>query len=372
MDEPSTQTMQVPSGRLAYIDGWRVVAVALVILAHLSLNTNIGEFYKTSWIGFISGYGEVGVFVFFFISGYVVGKTCLKEVDELGSFSPLAFYIRRLFRIVPPLLIYLIGAYFLLGQELFPIDMLFSSAVYLCNTSLVSCGWYGGHTWSLAFEEQFYLLFPILFSYFEFHKRPHLPMAFLVLLIVFVPFFFAVNWIGKTGFLIIHALFALGYLSAKHADKAISRLGIFGGVVLMLSVLIVFFPTDILMPSADHDTHLFVGKYYKFAYVVAIPAMVLLSGRVATILRYILSNKYIAYLGRSTYSIYLWQQLFTGPTFHDANTYVQFGAIIGMIVVCLIMYEMLELKIVRLGGRISGQIKRGGLPPGPSREDRLA
>src|SRR5580704_15312418 len=87
--------------RLTYIDSWRVIAVALVIVSHLSYwgNADFHFLIFNSRLHFPVYYGTVGVLIFFFISGFVVSKTCLDELRLSGSFSVKAFYIRRVFRI---------------------------------------------------------------------------------------------------------------------------------------------------------------------------------------------------------------------------------------------------------------------------------
>ena len=64
--------------RLGFIDSWRTLSVLAVITAHLTMNQKIAEFLKIHGVGFLGEYGQTGVFVFFFISGYVVlAKRCL-------------------------------------------------------------------------------------------------------------------------------------------------------------------------------------------------------------------------------------------------------------------------------------------------------
>lgn len=346
---------QAQSGRLAYIDGWRVIAVACVIIAHLGLNIQIGAFYKNNWIGFISDYGEVGVFIFFFISGHVVSKTCLKETYNSNDFSTPAFYIRRVFRIAPPLILYLTTCLFLGIYRYidFSTANFLSSASYLCNSSFVNCGWYGGHTWSLAFEEQFYLLFPLIFSFVELRMYPNIILTIFALVIAFMPFVFSVYWIGKTGFIIIHVLFLLGYMSAKHADKVVWRLARYSRYLLILAIIIVFFPTEYICPSAIDDAHLLIGKYYKFSYIFAVPMMVICSGINDNTLKAILSNAYISRLGRATYSIYLWQQLLTGPALQNTGEFFAIGSLVLMIIACVIMYELVETKFIKIGRSLS-------------------
>ena len=104
-------------GRLAFIDSWRVFAVGLVIIAHLMLqNARFAALMTGHHLGFAGDYATIGVFIFFFISGLVVSKTCLEELRRDGDFSVKGFYIRRVYRIVPPLLFYL-AACSLLGSS---------------------------------------------------------------------------------------------------------------------------------------------------------------------------------------------------------------------------------------------------------------
>src|SRR5262249_2185239 len=150
--------------------------------------------------------------------------------------------------------------------------------------------------------------FPLLFSFTMATKNMGrlTPVA---LAIAALPFFFSIHWIGKTGFIVIYALFFAGYLAARYRVclDQIAKLPYVYPLAL-ISTLIVFFPT----PSFDS---LFLDKFFKILYIPAIPIMVLASGIYGGFLTRIFSIAWIAYIGRSTYSIYLWQQLFTGESF---------------------------------------------------------
>jgi peptidoglycan/LPS O-acetylase OafA/YrhL len=186
--------------RLAYIDTWRLLAVVLVISGHLTWNPQLNMLLKDVSLAFLTYYAKVGVFIFFFISGFVVSKTCLEELQERDSFSIKGFYIRRAFRIIPPLLFYLVSCAILSGFGLIPFSFenFIGGSTYLCNIRFVECG-YATHTWSLAFEEQFYLCFPLLFSFFVAKRGPGAPIA-IALAIASIPFFFGLPWIGQNGF----------------------------------------------------------------------------------------------------------------------------------------------------------------------------
>jgi len=359
--------MRAQSTRIAYIDGWRVIAIALVFLDHLGMNREISGFYSRSLLGFISEYGEVGVFIFFFISGYVVSLACLNEIAVSGDFSAAAFYARRMFRIAPPLILYL-GFCLRMGATKtidFSFDNFLSSALYLCNTAapFVSCNWYVGHTWSLAFEEQFYLLFPFVFSFLELGRKPKPLAVAITALVISAPFFFTIWWIGKTGFLIAYLLFFAGYAAAKQGDRIMEFFGASRGPALLLSTLIVFLPRCVIASLGDTESaRAGLIAYYRFFYVAAIPAMVLLSGATSTILRDILSNRPLAYLGRASYSIYLWQQICNGPVFNGLGIYAQLGLLSGMVIGCIILFELVEMKLIGLGRAISARLQRPGGP----------
>ncbi len=144
------------------VDGLRAVAVLLVMLYHAGF-------------GWITG-GFIGVDVFFVISGYVIARQSL-ELHSRGRFSAADFYARRARRILPPLLLMLIAVsiaawFLLLPRDLVRFcDSLVASVAFSSNIFFwLQSGYFAPesdeqlllHTWSLAVEEQFYLLWPIV------------------------------------------------------------------------------------------------------------------------------------------------------------------------------------------------------------------
>ena len=145
------------------LDGLRAVAVGAVLLFHAKL-------------GMPGGY--VGVDVFFVISGYLITSLILKDCRSSEGFSIVRFWERRVRRIFPALLVVivatLVAGWFLLLPSHFEslgasvlAQAAFAGNIYFWATS----GYFGNeastipllHTWSLAVEEQYYLLFPLLF-----------------------------------------------------------------------------------------------------------------------------------------------------------------------------------------------------------------
>ena len=147
----------------ADIDGLRAIAVLSVMFYHFQVR------------GFSGGFA--GVDVFFVISGFLIAAHIDSDLEQ-GRFSLLAFYERRIRRILPAFfvmygLVLLAAWAILIPRDLFPFARMGLRVVpFLANyTFYVNIGGYGGeypsripllHTWSLAVEEQFYLFFPLL------------------------------------------------------------------------------------------------------------------------------------------------------------------------------------------------------------------
>jgi peptidoglycan/LPS O-acetylase OafA/YrhL len=142
------------------IDGLRAVAILSVFAFHLSPAT-------------VSG-GFVGVDVFFVISGYLISAIVFSEIAD-HRFSVIGFYERRIRRIFPALFGMLIAVSALLSFYLLPVEFIDYAKSALAATTSSSnfyfwqhSGYFDApttkpllHTWSLAVEEQFYILFPI-------------------------------------------------------------------------------------------------------------------------------------------------------------------------------------------------------------------
>ncbi len=156
--------MAEQGGRIDVLDGWRAVSVAMVIVGHLLNYSNMR--IDTPFAHSFTQYADLGVQIFFVISGFVICRGFIKERAEFGRVSLPAFYARRFFRIIPPLSIYVFVVAVLAYTGIVEPIAIFTtrSLVFACNFPKINCGgWLGGHTWSLSTEEQFYLIFPLIF-----------------------------------------------------------------------------------------------------------------------------------------------------------------------------------------------------------------
>lgn len=139
------------------LDGIRAVSVFIVLVSHAGLGHIVP--------------GGLGVTVFFFLSGYLITTLLMSEYARAATIDIKAFYLRRAFRLLPPLLITLAIAYGLafaglLGGET-TIEGLLAQLFYLANYYGIYFGGGVPHGtgiyWSLAVEEHFYMLYPVAF-----------------------------------------------------------------------------------------------------------------------------------------------------------------------------------------------------------------
>jgi peptidoglycan/LPS O-acetylase OafA/YrhL len=146
--------LKYPLGYKPALDGLRACAVMPVLLFHSSVP------------GF--GWGWIGVDLFFVLSGYLITATLLKEHIETGRIAFGSFYRRRALRLFPALAL-MCGGFAASAAAFFPqIDWpreVLPVALYYANWTRAAdllMPFYLGHTWSLAIEEQFYLVWPLL------------------------------------------------------------------------------------------------------------------------------------------------------------------------------------------------------------------
>jgi len=144
------------SNRVSAYDGIRGIAIVAVVAYHVSPG--------------LVPFGAIGVTVFFVLSGYLISRLMLNERTSNGRFDYAAFYARRAIRLFPALIVLVIGMAVLMIVVRDP--QLTSSYPVEAILALLYLGDIAqplhqpmpvlGHTWSLAVEEQFYLVWPVI------------------------------------------------------------------------------------------------------------------------------------------------------------------------------------------------------------------
>ena len=284
------------------IDFLRALSVLSVIIFHLDRS-----FFPL---------GYLGVDIFFIISGYLISKIIIKECNN-NSFSFYNFYIRRVRRIIPVLLLVLItitilSSFLLLLSDLKSLSKsLLSSLGFFPNMYFWITGGYFGtndelkpllHLWSLGIEEQFYLFFPLIFYFILKKKFLKKIKIFVVLFFIIIsytlnlifiqkghfdpPFFLLPFRIWEFGFGVLISL--LPKIEIKNQIKK--------SLIIIFSIILIVCNFYKIIPFIPHSTLLVAGcsiliyfginkndYFYKF-----------------------INYKIIIFTGLISYSLYLW------------------------------------------------------------------
>ncbi len=327
------------TGHLPTLDGWRGVAVLMVIAFH----------------GFGAGrpalkpLGGTGVSVFFALSSLLICNRLLAEYERRGTggagrrIDLRGFYVRRAFRILPPALTFL-AVVAVLGVA--KRGELWASVLFWRNY-YIGGGWVTGHFWSLAVEEHFYLFFPVLLA-----------------------------WLGPRRALPVAIALAVGLLGWRYLD------GHTPWLFTRTSVVQQYYRTDCRLPDllSGAVTALLAARAPTwFVRAAAVGGGAALVARLAslpvpwsaqvalmpwlllgTVLRpdgwpgRALEWRPLAWVGRMSYSLYLWQQLY----FHDLARYriEEIGPLQGwpwnalaLLACAAASHYLLERPLTRLG-----------------------
>ena len=145
--------------RIRTLDGWRGIAILLVIEDHLARHS---RFNHQGW----AILGFEGVDIFFVLSGYIITVRLLDELDKSSTISLARFYTRRAFRILPLVVVYLTALCVLSRFVNMDVNssQIAGSLFFFRNYQLAAnlSGISTAHFWSLSIEEHFYLLWPVL------------------------------------------------------------------------------------------------------------------------------------------------------------------------------------------------------------------
>ena len=149
--------------RIASLDGLRAFAIACAVWHHalMTFETD-GAWFKV--IETITPTGDFGVQIFFVLSGFLITSLLLKEREKTGKISLKDFYRRRAYRIFPALYVFIAIVTVLTLTNAIDLQAYVIAAAAFFVRDYVPTGgsWWLGHTWSLAIEEQFYLLWPLV------------------------------------------------------------------------------------------------------------------------------------------------------------------------------------------------------------------
>ena len=354
--------------RIPSLDGCRAISILLVVLAHLCETPAFQAF--DPYARLMYHFGPFGVEVFFVISGFIITTLLLNEERRNGSVSIKKFYIRRAFRIWPVAYAYLLVVAVLAWSHLVsvaPHHFLYAGT-FLMN-HVPETNWFTGHFWSLAIEEQFYVLWPIVFLLTT--RRGRLICCCLILFVapllrtlayLYEP---AVHRAMRFSLLFMGDAIAIGCLLAllstelensRTACRIINLRCFF--VIPVLSVIMYtalkFFPTFYFAGGKSIALLCIAATLWKVMHV---------RDRAFRLL----NTKLLVKIGVLSYSIYVWQQVFLNPTSASVLNRLP----LNLLLVCAaatLSYLWIEVPFMRLRPRFSAwlETRRRGVDVPPS------
>lgn len=337
--------------RIPSLDGLRALAIILVLLGHLGGARYFLSAATLAWVGDI---GNLGVRLFFVISGFLITRLLLIEIDRNQRISLKAFYIRRVLRIFPAFYVFIVFAVLLAGIGFATLDR--RDVIHAVTYTMNYHPNYGGnfslrHLWSLSVEEQFYLLWPVTLAIL----MPSRATRVLVAVVLVVPILRVALYtltpgyekIADTGFESVCDALATGCLLAM-AMPRLARIAWFNRLVLSPLFPVLFAATLIANKERDHP---------KFFWLLCVPFMNV--ALALTVLRYVqapflplgrlLNRQPLVSVGVLSYSLYLWQQLFLIQSRPITSMFVVFPLNILMVFACAAAsYHLVETPFLRL------------------------
>lgn len=355
------------TGYLPTLDGWRAIAIAGVLIDH-GTSVLAG---RGAWYSYLRT-GPNGVSLFFAISGFLICSRLLEEEQLAGHISLGGFYVRRACRILPAAFAYL-GVILLLALfKLIVVTPLewWSCVLFFRNylpPDWIRHGW-GGYTihyWSLGVEEHFYLLWPALLAFSGRVRARYIAAGLVVSVALWRWWDFHHQLVNR---------YLPGLLFPSRTDVRLDAL-----LLGCLAALVLAEPRW----RSWLERHFTVGIWWAcvLAYVLSqvIPRRhgygvhesallaVLVAGTVlhpAGLVGRVLENPLMKWVGRLSYGLYLWQQLFLIPGAQWPLSLVQQFPwnFISPFLMAALAYELVERPMIRVGHRLAP-------PPTPGRTD---
>ena len=313
----SKKTKYLPS-----IDSLRAIAVIAVIIYHIDANYLPGGF--------------LGVDLFFVLSGYLISSLIIKEYKSTGTVNLYNFYVRRARRLLPA--VYFMITVVLIIITLFNGVLLKKSYLDALFGYIYSSNWwyifhkldyfdsFGSqspfkHLWSLAIEEQFYMFFPLIFLIFNrksksnnSNSKLNKNFIYVVLSLILVSLIahillFDINNINRIYFgtdtrafsLLVGVVGAILYPMDRLSERTTKKDNMIYSIVSLVSILVLI---GIMINTSEYNTWLYRGGFLLVAIIGLI--IIISSGRQYTFMSKLLSFKPLVFIGKISYSLYLW------------------------------------------------------------------
>jgi len=302
--------------KLKYIeslDGVRGYAALMVVVFHFFFSGGADYSHYIKTLQKITEFGQHGVSLFFVLSGFLITRILIKSRNDKDYFKK--FYIRRILRIFPLYYLYLLFNYYLiplfLNSECTSFKLQLPYYLYLQNfNEILGFQQNGpGHFWSLAVEEHFYLLWPALL-FFVTPKNLYKIIVISLILIFILRYFmidngYSINYFTFTRIDQIMVGSILALLEIRNI--LYTKKTAYTFLIMILSIL----PLGVLLyqfqSSFQYINELLKHTILAFFFFAVIGIIII--NPTSKIIRFLLLNKIIQYLGKISYGIYVWHMM---------------------------------------------------------------
>ena len=355
---------------LPSIDSLRALAVLAVIIYHVDVNYLPGGF--------------LGVDLFFVLSGYLISSLIIKEFRKTGTVNLYNFYIRRARRLLPA--VYFMITVGLVVMVLFNEVLLRKSHLDAIFGYIYSSNWwyifhkldyfdsFGAqspfkHLWSLAIEEQFYMIFPFLFLLVNGKKKSkdgtyklnknflYVIVGLILVSLIAHILLFDINNISRIYFgtdtrafsLLVGVVGAILYPMERLHSKVTPQQNMIYSVVSLVSIATLI---TVMIYTSEYNALLYRGGFLLVAILGLI--VIISSGKQHTLMSKLLSFKPIVFIGKISYSLYLWHfpiLVLTTPVSEIGNPNIFFVIlrIVLTFAIAIVSYVFVETPIRKLG-----------------------
>jgi peptidoglycan/LPS O-acetylase OafA/YrhL len=340
------------------LDGWRAIAVVAVVLDH------VHSFGPLVIQHHLQRSGVTGVWLFFAISGLLICSRMLDEESAYGQVSLRNFYVRRAFRILPAALAYLLVVALLGALHVIPFNLSsWLAALFFYRNywhyffGATALSGFTGHFWSLSVEEHFYFLLPSIVVFLpRFRRQVLLLLTFAcwgwlaIFLLVPAGKILPPFWEQRTEFcitaLLVPAIYAMSLRSAATRDRAIRFLSPW--LLCMVAAVITFYDHE---GTASHYLRIVLARVIFFPLLLLSTVL-----HPKSLITRFLETAPLRFVGRISYSLYLWQVLFLTRnfTYPGAIHHLQRSNIVAVacsFVCAVASYYLIEMPMIRFGRR---------------------
>ena len=351
--------------RIPSLDGLRAISITLVLLEHIASRGGTRDVGAHGAV-LLTGNAQTGVSIFFVISGYLITKLLLGELDATGTISLSRFYVRRAFRILPAFYFFLGSLVLLAAIGLIVINRrdVFVAALfvwnYVPNNSPWAESWWVGHTWSLSVEEQFYLGWPLALLMLG-RKRAR----WLCVCIIFAEpvirvgtYYLFPSERGRIGMMLHTRLDTLMFgcgLALIEGTAILARLW-----RLLIRVRFPLLGTFYILLAVPLLTRTFRGAYsitigptLEGLAIASVIYWVVCNAD--TLVGKTLNSRVVVHVGVISYSLYLWQQLFTASSDWWAGYASPLFIVAGTLAAAECSYWLVEQPMLRMRSKLTKQ-----------------